>query len=137
LTSNHDWYPQIHVHRARVSSALHQKRDHSDFAPFGSDMKCSELMYASELQVGSGLYKLSTNSDMPIFSSHVQQRDRVTFTDSRQVHICAVAEQHCDALGRTFQGSVYQQRRPAFFNDAVDVHAILLDERSKHVGALR
>jgi len=81
--SNHDWCPQIHVHRARVSSALHQKRDHSDFAPLGSDMKWSELMYASELQVGSSLQKLSTNSDMPMFSSRVQRRDRVTFIDSR------------------------------------------------------
>jgi hypothetical protein len=99
-------------------------------------MKWSELTIASEFHVGSSLYKLSTNTNVPFLSSREQWRVHVTFKDSRQVHVCAVAEQHCDALGRTFKGSSYQQRHLVSFNDAVNVHAILLDERSKQMGAL-
>ena len=135
--SNHDWRKQLRVHRARVSSALHKKCDHSNFAGLGSDMKWSGLKVTTELHVGSGLYKLSTNSDVPLTSSQKQRRDRVTFTDSCQVHICAVSEQHCDALGSTVQGGAHQQRLPGSFSDAVDGHAILLDKRSEQMGALR
>jgi len=55
VASNHNWCPQSRVHRARVSPALHQKCDHSDFAFMSSDMKWSGLMLSSELQVGSSL----------------------------------------------------------------------------------
>jgi hypothetical protein len=65
-------------------------------------MKWSGLMLsASELNVDSGLYKLSTNRDVPLLSSRVQRRDWMTLVDSRQVHVRAVAKQYCDALGRT------------------------------------
>jgi len=73
--SNHDWCPQLKVHRARVSSALHQKRSHSNFSKLCGYMKWSVLMFISELNVGSGLEKLSTSSDMPMFSSREQRRD--------------------------------------------------------------
>jgi hypothetical protein len=137
LASNHDWCPQIRVRRASVSPALHQKRSHSNFSKLCGYVKWIELKSATEFNVSSGLNKLSTNSDVPIVSSDDQRREQVTSTDSRQAHVCAVAEQHCDTLGRTMQGRGYQQRLPSSFSDAVDVYTILLDERSKQVGALR
>jgi hypothetical protein len=53
--SNHDWCPQIRVHRARVGSALHQKRSHSTVSALCGYVKWSQLKLISELNVSSGL----------------------------------------------------------------------------------
>jgi hypothetical protein len=55
VASNHDWCAQIHVHRARVSPALHEKCSHSNMVLSGSEVKWSELTIVSDLDVGSRL----------------------------------------------------------------------------------
>jgi hypothetical protein len=41
-----------------------------------------KLTYTSEFHVGSGLYMLSTNSDMPTLSSGKERRKEVSVTNS-------------------------------------------------------